>query len=296
MRKFGDMSPACRLVLQIILISAACVVYAGGLVLFLDPNDLAPGGISGVAIMISRFVPLGVGTIILMLNVPLIIVAYVKFGARFTLMTLYALVLSSAIMDIMRGALPADYAVTHDRLLAAAAGGGMMALGLGVIFRAGGTTGGSDIIIRLLRRKFRYVSTGTIFLIFDCLIVGISAVVFGNIETALYAGAALAVHSAVLDRVLYGGNGARMIFIVTTRPDEITAALCDRINISCTLLRGEGGYSHHEKAVLLVVSKKHVYPKIRDAVGAADPTSFMIVSSASEIFGKGYRSLLSSEL
>ena len=285
-----------KLFLQLVTISLGCVAYASGLILFLNPNDLAPGGVSGVSIMLSRFIPVEVGTLILVFNIPLLITAFIKFGAKFTAMTAFATVLSSTIMDLLEAFLPPDYAVTRDKLLAGIFGGTLMALGMGVIFRAGGTTGGSDIIIRLLRRKFRHLKTSTIFLITDCIIVGISALVFGNIEAALYAGIALAVNSSVLDFVLYGSNGARMIFIVTEHPDEINTALTEKLNTGSTVIRGEGAYTGKEKTILMVVAKKHRFSKIRDAVGAADPNSFMIVSSASEIFGNGYLSIFANEL
>lgn len=285
-----------KLFLQLVTISLGCVAYASGLILFLNPNDLAPGGVSGVSIMLSRFIPVEVGTLILVFNIPLLIIAFIKFGAKFTAMTAFATALSSTIMDLMGAFLPPDYAVTKDKLLAGIFGGALMAFGMGVIFRAGGTTGGSDIIIRLLRRKFRHLKTSTIFLITDCIIVGVSALVFGNIEAALYAGIALAVNSTVLDFVLYGSNGARMIFIVTERPDEINRVLTEKVNTGSTVIKGEGAYTGREKTILMVVAKKHRFPKIRDAVGAADPNSFMIVSSASEIFGNGYLSIFANEL
>ncbi len=285
-----------RLVLQLATIALGCVAYASGIMLFLDPNDLAPGGVSGVSIMVSRFIPVDVGTLIFIFNIPLIITAFIKFGARFTAMTAFATVLSSAFMDIMKMLLPEGYAVTEDKLLAGIFGGTLMALGMGVVFRAGGTTGGSDIIIRLLRLKFRHLKTSTIFLITDCIIVGVSAIVFGNVESALYAGIALAVNSTVLDFVLYGSNGARMIFIVTEHPNEINKVLTEKVNTGSTVIKGEGAYTGREKTILMVVAKKHRFPKIRDAVGAADPDSFMIVSSASEIFGNGYLSIFANEL
>lgn len=285
-----------KLFLQLVTISLGCVAYASGLILFLNPNDLAPGGVSGVSIMLSRFIPVEVGTLILVFNIPLLITAFIKFGSKFTAMTAFATVLSSTIMDLLEAFLPPDYAVTRDKLLAGIFGGTLMALGMGVIFRAGGTTGGSDIIIRLLRRKFRHLKTSTIFLITDCIIVGVSALVFGNIEAALYAGIALAVNSTVLDFVLYGSNGARMIFIVTEHPDEINKVLTEKVNTGSTVIKGEGAYTGKEKTILMVVAKKHRFPKIRDAVGAADPNSFMIVSSASEIFGNGYLSIFANEL
>ena len=282
------------LLLQLLFMTVGCVLYGAGISLFLNPNDLAPGGLSGISVMLSRFVPLDVGMLIIIMNVPLIIVAFVKFGREFTVMTLFGTVLLSVFTDLFTNLVTVT--VTDDRLLAGVFGGGLMSLGLGLVFRSGGTTGGSDIIVRLLRRKYRHIKTGKVFLITDIVIVAASAIVFGNIETALYAAIALAVQSVVLDLVLYGGLGARLIFIVTTSPDQINRQLIDRLGISTTLIKGQGGFSGNEKTVLMVVAKKHLFPKIRDTVGEIDPQSFLIASSASEIFGEGYMSIFANEL
>lgn len=282
------------LLLQLLFMTVGCVLYGAGISLFLNPNDLAPGGLSGISVMLSRFVPLDVGMLIIIMNVPLFIVAFVKFGREFTVMTLFGTVLLSVFTDLFTNLVTVT--VTDDRLLAGVFGGGLMSLGLGLVFRSGGTTGGSDIIVRLLRRKYRHIKTGKVFLITDIVIVAASAIVFGNIETALYAAIALAVQSVVLDLVLYGGLGARLIFIVTTSPDQINLQLIDRLGISTTLIKGQGGFSGSEKTVLMVVAKKHLFPKIRDTVGEIDPNSFMIASSASEIFGEGYMSIFANEL
>ena len=282
------------LLLQLLFMTVGCVLYGAGISLFLNPNDLAPGGLSGISVMLSRFVPLDVGMLIIIMNVPLFIVAFVKFGREFTVMTLFGTVLLSVFTDLFTNLVTVT--VTDDRLLAGVFGGGLMSLGLGLVFRSGGTTGGSDIIVRLLRRKYRHIKTGKVFLITDIVIVAASAIVFGNIETALYAAIALAVQSVVLDLVLYGGLGARLIFIVTTSPDQINRQLIDRLGISTTLIKGQGGFSGNEKTVLMVVAKKHLFPKIRDTVGEIDPQSFLIASSASEIFGEGYMSIFANEL
>ena len=282
------------LLLQLLFMTVGCALYGGGISLFLNPNDLAPGGLSGISVMLSRFVPLDVGMLIIIMNVPLFIVAFVKFGREFTVMTLFGTVLLSVFTDLFTNLVTVT--VTDDRLLAGVFGGGLMSLGLGLVFRSGGTTGGSDIIVRLLRRKYRHIKTGKVFLITDIVIVAASAIVFGNIETALYAAIALAVQSVVLDLVLYGGLGARLIFIVTSNPTEINRRLIDRLGISTTLIKGQGGFSGSEKTVLIVVAKKHLFPKIRDIVGEIDPQSFLIASSASEIFGEGYMSIFANEL
>lgn len=282
------------LLLQLLFMTVGCALYGAGISLFLNPNDLAPGGLSGISVMLSRFVTLDVGMLIIIMNVPLFIVAFVKFGREFTVMTLFGTVLLSVFTDLFTNLVTVT--VTDDRLLAGVFGGGLMSLGLGLVFRSGGTTGGSDIIVRLLRRKYRHIKTGKVFLITDIVIVAASAIVFGNIETALYAAIALAVQSVVLDLVLYGGLGARLIFIVTTSPDQINLQLIDRLGISTTLIKGQGGFSGSEKTVLMVVAKKHLFPKIRDTVGEIDPQSFLIASSASEIFGEGYMSIFANEL
>ncbi len=166
-----------------------------------------------------------------------------------------------------------------------------MAVGLGLVFKAGATTGGTDIIVKLLRIRFPYLKTGVLFLITDAVVVIISGFVFRNVDVALYAGLVIVINSFLLDMVLYGRDGAKLIFIISDRSDNITERLLDEIDTGVTHISGMGAYGGKEKQIIMCVVKKTVSPEIEDIVRQEDPESFMIVTSASEIFGEGYKNI-----
>ena len=172
-----------RKVQSYLMITLASLAYAAGISLFLDPNDLAPGGITGIAILIGRLTGAGTGMLILLLNIPLLILGVWKFGWKFILSTFYAIFAISVATDVLA---PVG-ALTREPMLAAVAGGTLVAAALGVVFRAGATTGGMDIVIKVLRLKFPHMRTGSLFMITDVMIASLSGFVFGNLEVVLFA-------------------------------------------------------------------------------------------------------------
>ena len=271
-----------------ILITVGSLIYAVGIALFLDPNDLAPGGVSGIAIIINHFIqPVNVGIIIVVLNIPIMIIGVIKFGFRFLFSSIYAVAVSSAAMEILGRTVGA---VTDDKLLAAVAGGALQAIGIGIVFRAGATTGGTDIIVRVLRRKFRYLKTGTFFLIVDGIIIVVSGIVFKNLNIALYAALSLTVYMAVFNSVLYGGDSARLVYIISPAKDKIAERIMNELDAGATVLDGKGAYTGQKKEVLMVVLRMRSLPEARDIVREEDKGAFMIVTRATSVFGEGFKS------
>ena len=160
----------------------------------------------------------------------------------------------------------------------------------------GGTTGGSDIIVKLLRIRFRYLKTGIIFAITDTVIVACSALVFKNIENGLYAGISLAVQTIVFDLVLYGPDEAKSLLIISDEAKTVARRLMDELDVGVTYLNGIGAYSNSEKLVILCAMRKQLFPKARTIVKEVDPGAFMIVSSANEIFGEGFKDHFGEEI
>ena len=241
-----------RRVMDYMQITLAALLYSVAVSLFLDPNALAPGGVTGIAIILNRLTGLETGTLVLVINIPIIAVGTWKFGLRFILSTMYCTVLTSGFINLL-----APFgAATSDPFLAALVGGALMAVGIGLVFKAGATTGGTDIIIKLLRLKFPYLKTGRLFLITDALIVTASALVFRNLDVALYAGLVVFINSVLLDVVLYGRDGAKLIFIISDRHEAITRRLLEELDIGVTYIgiwriqrQGKKGYHvRHEKA------------------------------------------------
>lgn len=283
---------AFKMVWDYVIITVFSLTYAAGISLFLDPNNLAPGGVSGISIMLSRITPIPTGTWILVINVPILVLGLWKFGVKFLISTIYCTIVSSAFVNMFSTFAP----LTTDKLLAAAAGGTIMAISMGMILKAGATTGGVDIIVKVLRLKYRHLKTGNLYLIMDAVVVALSGIMFRNLETALYAAVAIFVSSVVMDTVLYGRDGAKMIYIISDHPKQITERLLADLDIGVTALQGEGAYSGKEKKVLMCVMRKPLAPKAQQIVKEEDPEAFMIVSDATEIFGEGYKSYFSERL
>lgn len=281
-----------RVVWDYVMITVFSLTYGVGISLFLDPNNLAPGGVSGISIMLSRITPIPTGTWILLLNVPILALGLWKFGVKFLVSTIYCTVVSSAFTNMLAKFAP----LTTDKLLAAVAGGTIMAISMGMILKAGATTGGVDIIVKVLRLKYRHLKTGNLYLIMDAIVVTLSGIMFQNLEIALYAAVAIFVSSVVMDTVLYGKDGAKMIYIISDHPEELTSRILGDLDIGVTMLQGEGAYSGKEKKVLMCVMRKPLAPKAQQIVKEEDPDAFMIVSDATEIFGEGYKSYFSERL
>jgi len=275
-----------------VIITIASVIYAVAISLFLDPNSLAPGGVTGIAIILNRIIKMETGTLILALNIPVLLLGAWKFGGGFILSTLYCTVLTSVLTNLM-----APFgAITTDPVLATLAGASLMAVSMGWIFKAGATTGGMDIVVKVLRLKFPHLKTGSLYLLIDAMVVTASAIVFRNIDRALYAGVVVFLASFLLDLVLYGRDGAKLIYIISDHSEVITKRILEELDIGITHVRGVGAYSGKDKNVIMCVIKKPLAPKAEEIVKEEDPMAFMIVTSATEIYGEGYKSYFSEKL
>lgn len=281
-----------RIVKDYITITVASLIYSAAISLFLDPNSLAPGGVTGISIILSRIIPVETGTLILLINIPILALGLWKFGLRFLLSTLYSISLISCFTNIFAVYGP----VTEDKLLAALAGSMMMALALGMVFKSGATTGGTDIIIKVVKLRYPHFKTGALFLFTDLTIVLISAFVFKDINAALYAGIAVGITSYGLDVVLYGRDGAKLIYIISDNSEQITERLLKEVDAGVTHIQGQGAYSGKEKNVIMCVIRIQQAIRAEEIVKEEDPEAFMIVTSASEIYGEGYKSYFSEKL
>ncbi|MBR6594910.1 MAG: YitT family protein [Clostridia bacterium] len=276
-----------------VFILVGCVVYAVGIALFLDPNGLTPAGVSGLAIVINHYLELwfgisGIetGTIIFIANIPIMALGIWKFGFKFFFTTIVATVMSSWFINLLEANVAP---LSTDPLLCSILGGAFMSLGMGMIFRAGATTGGSDVIVRVLRTRFKHIKTGELFWAIDGVIIVLSAVAFRDIKVLLYAIITLAVQTFVIDTVLYGSDSATMVYIMSDCEDEIKRRILTELEAGVTLIKAEGAYTGKDKNVLLCVIKKQTFPKVKDLVAETDPTAFMIVTKATEIFGEGFK-------
>lgn len=277
---------------NLLLIAAGALIYAVAISNFLDPNQLAPGGISGIAVILNHLTSIETGTLYLLLNIPIVALGVWKFGLRFMAKTAYAIVLVSAFTNLL-----APFgSLTTDLLIAGAAGGILIAVGVGTIFKAGATTGGMDIIIKLLRSKFPHLKTGFLFLCADVIVVSISGLVFRDLNLVFYALATVVICGRALDVVLYGGDEAKMIYIMSDHSHTIGSRMMRELGVGVTYLTGRGGWKQTEKQVLLTVVPKRLGPQVGEIVKAEDPAAFTIITSASEIYGEGYKDLFAEAL
>ena len=281
-----------RRALDYVVMTLAAAVYGIAVGLFLDPNMLAPGGVAGISIILHHIMKVETGTLVLILNIPIFLFGLWKFGIRFMISTIYSTFMASTFINLF-GKMPP---VTQEPLLAALVGGCLSAVGLGITFRVGSTTGGSDIIVKYLRKKMPYLKTGMIMLTIDVIVVTSSAIVFGDVERALYAGISVGVTSFVLDLVLYGRDGAKLIYIISDHPGEIAKRLLEELDVGVTYLEGSGAYSGKEKQVIFCVLRKPLSPRAEAIVKEEDPLAFMIVTNATEIYGEGYKSYFGEKL
>lgn len=270
-----------------LVLTAAAFLYAVAISLFLDPNDIAPGGVTGLAILVNRFVNIPTGTIMLLLNIPIIALGLWKFGWRFICSTLYTLSLITVFINILAPYGP----VTDDLLMAAVIGGAMIGVSLAFVFKSGATTGGADIIIKVLRTKWKHIKTNVLFLAFDSMVIIASWIVFGNLMVAFYAGIAVVVDSVVMDRILYGSDEAKLFFIISSEPEKLKERIMSELFITTTVIPATGAYTGEKKEILMVVTRKQIAPKLEEIVKDEDSGAFMIITSASEIYGEGYKDI-----
>ena len=262
------------------------VVYAVAIGLFLGPNNLAPGGVTGVAIILNYLFGVHTGTLLFLMNVPLMLIGIWKFGLKFFITTGSAILVSSLIINW----LSFIGAVTENPLLAAVAGGVLMGVGMGIIFRERATTGGADIIVRLLKLRFKHMRTGVIMLMTDAVVILAAAIVFKNIDLAIYAIIADFVLTKSFDLVLYGGDSARELIVVSNNPGEVARRLMQELEVGVTLLKGEGAYTSENKDVILCVVHKQLLPDAQDIIRQEDDNAFFVVGSVNEVFGEGFKS------
>lgn len=269
-----------------------CFLYAAGVALFLDPNNLAPGGLIGISVILNRLIHVDTGTLYFVLNIPIVLLGLWKFGVKFIASTFVAVALSS----LFTNGFSRFPAVTTDPLLAAIAGSVLVGVGIGIVFRCGATTGGTDIIVKVLRLKYKHLKTGLLFLMTDIIIVTASGFVFQDFNIVMYAFMSVIISGKVMDYVLYGTDEAKMMYIISDHAEQIADRILEEMEVGVTYLSGQGAYTGQEKKVILCVVPVKRGPELEEIVKQEDKDAFLIISSASEIYGEGYKNILNEKL
>ena len=264
------------------------ILYAVGFQLFIVPNFLAPGGFSGVSVLLNHVIPVvPTGTFLLLMNIPILIVGLWKFGAKFTVSTCYCVVLTSGLMTLLE--IFGKPIVSDDVFLGCVCGGAIVGFALGKIFRHGATTGGMDIVVKLIRLKVPHLKTNQVFLIADSFVVATMILLMGDVVRGLYSAICIVISTTIMDRALYGKDEATFVHIISDKPQEVADQLLYELQMGVTFIEGMGAYTKKEKKIIMCVAKKRDFYKVEAVVKKTDPKSFMIVSSAQEVFGEGYK-------
>lgn len=288
-------SAPVKLVKQYALILLGAAVYALAFDAFFVPNGVAFGGVTGLAQIIHFFVPaLSVGALVIVFNVPLFLAGWRLLGGKLLVSSLFAMTASSLFIDLFP--LIFTFAPMEDTLLACLAGGVVLGMGLGIIFLQGSTTGGTEIVARLLKLKLAWLPMGKLLMAADLVVVALVSLVFREINTALYGVVALYLSTFVMDRVLYGMDNAKVAYIISSKPDEIAQVILHDLDRSVTFLQGQGGWSGAEKKVILCAFKQRQIVAMKETVRKADPDAFMIVTAAHEVLGEGFHGYLDDNL
>ncbi|MGI5929522.1 YitT family protein [Pseudoflavonifractor sp.] len=287
-------SKALTLAWSYFMITLASAIYAVGFNWFYVPNEIAFGGITGVGQIINAVLPWApIGTVVIILNIPLFILGWRLLGGHLLLSSLYAMAVSSVFIDIVNSIWTFE---AMDPMLACVFGGVLMGASLGMVFQQGATTGGTDLIARLLKLKISWLPMGKLLMATDLVVIVATAIAFGSVYSALYGVVALYIAGIVMDRVLYGMDSAKVAYIISDRFQEIAAAIVNDLDRGVTILQGQGAYSGAEKKVLMCAFKQRQIVSIKRMVKELDPTAFIIVCDAHEVLGDGFREYRQNDL
>lgn len=274
----------CKPYFWIILASA---VFALGFDWCYVPNQISLGGITGLGQIINAAVPgLPIGVAVILLNIPLFLLGWRYLGGKLLMTTFFAMLTTSLGVDILA------YFHTFqpmDPMLAAIFGGVLVGISIGMVFLQGATTGGTDLIARLLKLKFGHLPMGQLLLVVDLAVIVAYALAFRNLNSALYGVIALYLSTVIVDQVLYGMDTAKVAYIITEQTEPVLDALVHQLERGVTVLHGQGGWSGEERKVLMCAFKQRQIVALKQTVKAIDADAFIIVCDTHEIFGRGFR-------
>ncbi len=265
---------------------AGSLIYGVGIICFTAPNEVAPGGVSGIATLINFLTGLPIGAMNFAINVPLIIIGFIVLGRAFTAKTLKSVVIMSIVLDTIVARFPV---YMGDALLASLFGGVCMGAGLAIVFMRGSTTGGTDILGKLIQLKKPHISIGRVLLFMDCLVLAAAAFVYNNIESSLFGLIAMFASAQVMDGILYGLDRGKLVYIVSSANLEIAKDIIASLNRSATILKGQGAYSGSQTDVIMVAVRKTEYYKLKKLVYERDHDAFIVVTEADQIVGEGWK-------
>jgi uncharacterized membrane-anchored protein YitT (DUF2179 family) len=261
-------------------------VYALAYDLFLIPHSIVPGGITGIAMIMNRFLNTPIGMVTIILNIPIFLLGAKIIGRGYTIKSIIAVIISSALIDFFTYVV-ALKPITDNKILASLYGGILLGIGLGIIFRGQASTGGTDIIGQVVNRYSNF-SVGNSILIVDFLIISAAGLAFTNMESALYGYLTLFLSTKIIDLVLEGISYTRAAFIISEKNNLISDTVLKKLDRGVTKLQGIGGYNNLPKDVLYVVIAKRQVPELVNIIKEIDPHAFVVITDVYEVLGKGF--------
>ena len=272
-------------IMDVFKITLGCALFGIGFNLFLAPNNLNAGGLSGLAMVLVHLIGKGsVGTITMLMNIPLFLLAGIKIGKKFFVGSLLGMLLSSVFLDVF-ALLPVP---ETEPLIGALYGSVISGVGFGLVFTTGASTGGSDIVVRLLKYRYKSVPIGFICTCFDVVVVTLSGIVFKEVSVTLYSGVAIFVVGRVIDAVVYKFDYSKVALIISKEHETIAKEIGRQLDRGATYLKGQGSYTGAETKVVLTAVKRQQVADLKQIVSEIDPDAFVIMQEAHQVLGDGF--------
>ena len=282
--KIGKNANAIKWLLDIIIILFGTAIFAIGVHSFTAPSKIAPGGVTGISTVINYLTNIPIGVVVAAINVPIIILGFFFLGRKLIIKTIISTIAFSILVDYGFKYVPV---YQGDLMIASLFGGAFIGIGLGIVYTREGTTGGMDIINRLIQKKVPHVKLGRITLATDVVVIAVATLAFKDINAALYAVIAMYVSTHMMDVLMYGMNERKLMLIVTQRPHPISERII-KMNRGVTIMKAQGAYSGMDNNVILCAVAKNQYYRVRRIVTEIDPKAFIIITSAAEVLGEGF--------
>ncbi|MGL4737273.1 MAG: YitT family protein [Cellulosilyticaceae bacterium] len=276
-----------HIAMELLGLIVGCIIVSIGINMFLKPYTIAPGGISGLAVVLNRLTGVSVSLVMLVIGIPLVVLAYRILGKANFVKTLVGTILFSAIVGITEPL--SQLRPTNDLLLSAVSGGLLIGIGLGIMLRSDASTGGTDLIALMLSKKFPGIKITQFMVCIDAFVVISSGVVSGNLEIALYSAIALYVEVKVVDAIMNGFDYSKSFIIISEHADWIKRAITEELKRGVTILKGKGGYTEADKQILLVAVPRNQEVTLKRLIKETDPSAFIMISTVQEVVGEGFK-------
>ncbi|MEG0456718.1 MAG: YitT family protein [Oscillospiraceae bacterium] len=273
---------------DVIMVFIGTGIFSLGIHYFTAPNNIAPGGVSGIATFVNYLCGMPIGTITLAINIPLLILGFLYLGKDFIFRTFLSVILFTVFVDYIFVNIPP---YSNNRLLASLFGGALLGAGLAIIFIREGSTGGTDIIAKITQLKFPHFSIGNLLLIFDFIVIIASVIVYKDIESGLYATVCMFVTTKVIDTIIYGLDKSKQILIISEKIDDISNEIMIKTDRGATFINVTGAYTNTKKKMLLICVSRNQFFKVKKIVSKIDPLAFMMISDVAEVLGEGFKDI-----